>query len=95
MIKMYFDYDERWLGKKMEILDMSGRVVLSKIINSKIEKIDVSHLNAGYSASAEEVLAILDRLHSEGTTIVVVTHSHEVARRTSRVLQVHDGLLVA
>ena len=47
------------------------------------------------SASAEEVLAILDRLHSEGTTIVVVTHSHEVARRTSRVLQVHDGLLVA
>jgi putative ABC transport system ATP-binding protein len=46
------------------------------------------------SASAEEVLVILDRLHSEGTTIVVVTHSHEVARRTSRILHVQDGLLV-
>jgi len=46
------------------------------------------------SASAEEVLAILDRLHGEGTTIVVVTHSHEVARRTSRILHVQDGLLV-
>jgi putative ABC transport system ATP-binding protein len=46
------------------------------------------------SASAEEVLAILDRLHAEGTTIVVVTHSQEVARHTSRILHVQDGLLV-
>ena len=46
------------------------------------------------SASAEEVLAILDRLHGEGATIVVVTHSHEVARRTSRTLHMQDGLLV-
>jgi len=46
-IKVYFDYDERWVGKKMEILDMSGRVVLNKTIGSKIETIDVSHLTAG------------------------------------------------
>jgi putative ABC transport system ATP-binding protein len=46
------------------------------------------------SKSADEVLAILDRLNDEGTTIVVVTHSVEVAGRTSRVLRVHDGLLV-
>jgi putative ABC transport system ATP-binding protein len=46
------------------------------------------------SASAEEVLAILDRLHGDGTTILVVTHSHEVARRTSRILHMQDGLLV-
>lgn len=54
-IRIYFDYDERWRGKKMEILDMSGRVVLSKIISSKIEKIDVSRLNAGvYFIHAEK-----------------------------------------
>ena len=46
------------------------------------------------STSAEEVLAILDRLHSAGTTIVIVTHSHDVAARTSRILHVQDGLLV-
>jgi putative ABC transport system ATP-binding protein len=46
------------------------------------------------STSAAEVLAILDRLHGEGTTIVVVTHSHDVARRTSRILHMQDGLLV-
>jgi len=46
-INIYFDYDERWKGKKMEILDMSGRVVFSKIIASKIETIDVGRLTAG------------------------------------------------
>jgi hypothetical protein len=46
-IKVYFDYDERWIGKKMEILDMSGRVVFNKIIGSKIETIDVKPFNCG------------------------------------------------
>ena len=47
------------------------------------------------SASAEEVLNLLERLNENGTTIVIVTHSHEVAQRASRVLRVADGLLVA
>jgi putative ABC transport system ATP-binding protein len=46
------------------------------------------------SASADEVLTILDRLHRAGTTIAIVTHSQEVARRASRILSVQDGLLV-
>jgi hypothetical protein len=54
-IKIYFDYDARWTGKKMEILDMSGRIVLSKIISSQEEKIDVSRLTAGvYFIRAEK-----------------------------------------
>jgi len=54
-IKIYFDYDERWIGKKMEILDMSGRVVFNKIIGSKIETIDVTRLTAGvYFIRAEK-----------------------------------------
>ena len=54
-IKVYFDYDERWIGKKMEILDMSGRIVLSKIISSNIETLDVSRLTAGvYFIRAEK-----------------------------------------
>jgi hypothetical protein len=54
-IKIYFDYDARWAGKKMEILDMSGRIVLSKIISSQEEKIDVSRLTAGvYFIRAEK-----------------------------------------
>jgi putative ABC transport system ATP-binding protein len=46
------------------------------------------------SASAEEVLAILERVHRAGTTIVIVTHSSEVAERASRILRLVDGLVV-
>ena len=54
-INVYFEYDERWLGSKIHVVDMSGRVVSSKIINSKIETIDVSRLTAGvYLIRAEK-----------------------------------------
>ena len=46
------------------------------------------------SASAEEVLKILDRVSRQGATIVMVTHSSEVAERASRILRLADGLLV-
>ena len=46
------------------------------------------------SASAAEVLDILDRLHRQGTTIVAVTHSRDVAQRASRIVRVADGLVV-
>jgi putative ABC transport system ATP-binding protein len=47
------------------------------------------------SKSAEEVLSILDRVHRSGATIVMVTHSNEVAERGSRILRLADGLVVA
>ena len=47
------------------------------------------------SASAEQVLAILGRVHGGGATMVIVTHSSEVAERASRILRLADGLVVA
>jgi putative ABC transport system ATP-binding protein len=47
------------------------------------------------SASAGEVLAILDRVNRDGATIVMVTHSREVAERASRIIRFADGLVVA
>jgi putative ABC transport system ATP-binding protein len=47
------------------------------------------------SASAEEVLGVLERLNRSGATIVLVTHSSEVANRASRILRMADGLLVS
>jgi putative ABC transport system ATP-binding protein len=46
------------------------------------------------SKSANEVLSLLERLHRQGATIVVVTHSSEVANHASRVLRVADGRLI-
>jgi len=47
------------------------------------------------SASAEEVLTILERVNRQGATMVIVTHSSEVASRAARVLRLADGQVVA
>jgi len=47
------------------------------------------------SASAGEVLAILERVNGDGATMVIVTHSGEVAERASRILRLADGQVVA
>ena len=46
------------------------------------------------STSAEEVLAVLGRAHERGATIVMVTHSDEVARHASRIVRLADGRIV-
>jgi putative ABC transport system ATP-binding protein len=45
------------------------------------------------SASAEQVLAILEQAHRGGATIVMVTHSTELAERASRNVRLADGLV--
>jgi putative ABC transport system ATP-binding protein len=45
------------------------------------------------STSTAEVLDLLTELHRSGRTIVLITHEHDVARRASRVVQIHDGRL--
>jgi putative ABC transport system ATP-binding protein len=46
------------------------------------------------SASAEDVLAILERVNRQGATIVLVTHSTEVAERAGRIIRLADGRVV-
>lgn len=45
------------------------------------------------SETAEHVLSLIDELHRDGLTVVVVTHDHSVAGRASRVLTVADGVV--
>jgi len=47
------------------------------------------------SKMGAEVMDILLQLNSEGTTVVMVTHDEHEARRTSRIVRVFDGQLVA
>lgn len=44
--------------------------------------------------SAEAVMEIFDELHADGITIVMVTHSHEVACYSKRIIQVSDGRIL-
>ena len=43
------------------------------------------------STTAQEILALLDELHAEGKTIVLVTHEPEVGRRAQHLLRLKDG----
>lgn len=45
------------------------------------------------SATSETVLELLDRLHNEGITILLITHDASVAGRGTRALTISDGRL--
>jgi putative ABC transport system ATP-binding protein len=47
------------------------------------------------SASAEEVLRVLERANRQGATIVMVTHSSHVAESASRILRLEDGAMAS
>src|SRR3954467_11781412 len=38
-----------------------------------------------------EIMALFERLHGEGNTIIVVTHEHDIAARAHRVISIRDG----
>lgn len=45
--------------------------------------------------SGEDVMHILKELHSEGTTVVLITHDNEVAAQAQRTVRVIDGKIVS
>jgi putative ABC transport system ATP-binding protein len=46
-------------------------------------------------AAGAQLLALLEELHAEGTTIAVVTHDREIATRLPRRVELRDGRVVA
>jgi macrolide transport system ATP-binding/permease protein len=46
------------------------------------------------SKSGDEVLALLQRLHAEGRTIILITHAENVARIAGRIVRIQDGRIL-
>ena len=43
------------------------------------------------SATGNEIMAVFDRLHQQGNTIVLVTHEHDVAIHAHHIVHLRDG----
>jgi putative ABC transport system ATP-binding protein len=43
------------------------------------------------SQTGSEIMALFDRLHAQGNTIVLVTHEHDIALHAHRIISVRDG----
>jgi putative ABC transport system ATP-binding protein len=41
--------------------------------------------------TGDEIMALFARLHSDGNTIILVTHENDVAKRANRIIHVRDG----
>lgn len=45
------------------------------------------------SKTSEEIMHLLDELHKQGNTIVVVTHESDIAEHANRIIHLRDGLV--
>ena len=45
------------------------------------------------SQTGNEIMALFDRLHGEGNTIVLVTHEHDIAEYAHRIVNIKDGVV--
>lgn len=46
-------------------------------------------------SSGEEVLRILEEIHAEGRTIIIVTHDMSVAQKAERIIEISDGEILS
>ena len=47
------------------------------------------------STTSKQVMSILSDLNNAGSTLVIVTHDKEIAKRCSRIIQISDGRIVS
>ncbi|MCM1252024.1 MAG: ABC transporter ATP-binding protein [Clostridium sp.] len=46
------------------------------------------------SGSTKEIMEILQKLHEEGRTVILITHDNEIAAQAKRVIKIMDGKIV-
>ncbi|MEQ1946177.1 MAG: ABC transporter ATP-binding protein [Bryobacteraceae bacterium] len=41
--------------------------------------------------TGNEIMALFERLHEQGNTVILVTHEHDIARHANRIIHIRDG----
>ena len=104
-IKEYYDHCAKMakkvgLGDRLEHrpMELSGgqqqRVAVARALVNEPLMLLADEPTGNLDSSTEaEILNVLDELHREGRTLVVVTHDDAVAERAERVIRLRDGLV--
>jgi putative ABC transport system ATP-binding protein len=45
------------------------------------------------SKTSYEIMGLFHELHSKGNTIIIVTHEEDIAKHTSRIVRLRDGMI--
>ncbi|MGM0934906.1 MAG: ABC transporter ATP-binding protein [Bacteroidota bacterium] len=45
------------------------------------------------SVTSVEIMKLLDKIHADGNTVIVVTHEEEIARHAHRIVRLKDGMV--
>ena len=105
--KPEIDQKVREIARKVDLSDEQLKKAVSQLSGGQQQRVAIARALINHppvlfadeptgnldSHTSDDVMAMFDNLNREGITIILVTHSDEVASYAKRVIHIHDGLL--